>query len=308
MDYKQIQYFLELAKQEHVSGTADFLNISQPALSKSIANLEREIGIRLFDRHGNHIRLNEEGKEFAEYAQKSLTMLQHGLLAARQTKYEVKGSVRILCYTFAEIIRKCALEYRQLNPDVKIVIEQAPLAPEENKSFNRFDFLLCAENKREDFFQQEQTWFARALLQEEYYFFISPRYREYPPSVNSLAAGDLKDDLFVTIPRTDLFFSDITYKICQAADFSPKAYYETNDFLVKSGIVGEGKAIAVMPECCEKVIRRLFPDIRKYKVDGYNTGRTIYFMRRKKALMSETALDFWDFVLDYFQLDSDPRD
>ena len=47
-----------------------FVNISQPALSKSIHNLENELGVKLFDRIGNRIHLNQLEKEFAHYAVK----------------------------------------------------------------------------------------------------------------------------------------------------------------------------------------------------------------------------------------------
>ena len=45
MDIRNIEYFLHLAKYEHVSATADLLHISQPSLSKHITSLEREIGV-----------------------------------------------------------------------------------------------------------------------------------------------------------------------------------------------------------------------------------------------------------------------
>lgn len=61
MELKQIEYFLQLARFEHMSQTADFLGIYQSTLSKSLNSLERELGIKLFDRVGNRIRLNENG-------------------------------------------------------------------------------------------------------------------------------------------------------------------------------------------------------------------------------------------------------
>lgn len=58
----QIDYFLELVKYMNFSKTAEKLYISQPALSKQISNLEKELGFVLFNRNGKNIELNAEGK------------------------------------------------------------------------------------------------------------------------------------------------------------------------------------------------------------------------------------------------------
>lgn len=69
MELKQIEYFLQLAKMQHMSRTAEFLNISQPTLSKSLNALERDLGVSLFDRVGNRLQLNDSGKQFYSKAQ-----------------------------------------------------------------------------------------------------------------------------------------------------------------------------------------------------------------------------------------------
>lgn len=58
----QIDYFLELVKYMNFSKTAEKLYISQPALSKQISNLEKELGFMLFDRNGKNIELNADGE------------------------------------------------------------------------------------------------------------------------------------------------------------------------------------------------------------------------------------------------------
>ena len=63
----QINYFIESVKYMNFSKTAEMLYISQPALSKQIANLEKELGFRLFDRNGKSITLNEEGNLMYNY-------------------------------------------------------------------------------------------------------------------------------------------------------------------------------------------------------------------------------------------------
>lgn len=64
MELKQLKHFVALANNCHVSKTAYQLNISQPALSKSIIQLEKELGIKLFDRMGKKMVLSKSGERF----------------------------------------------------------------------------------------------------------------------------------------------------------------------------------------------------------------------------------------------------
>lgn len=48
----QLHYFLKFAKLEHMTQAAQELRIAQPALSKTIARLEEDLGVPLFDRQG----------------------------------------------------------------------------------------------------------------------------------------------------------------------------------------------------------------------------------------------------------------
>ena len=50
MEIHQLKYFICVAKLESISKAATTLHLSQPALSKSIAKLEDELGVLLFDR------------------------------------------------------------------------------------------------------------------------------------------------------------------------------------------------------------------------------------------------------------------
>ena len=70
MELNQLKCFLEVARLEHITQAADQLHITQPALSKVIARLEDDLGVKLFDREGKNIRLNEYGRVAQNYAQR----------------------------------------------------------------------------------------------------------------------------------------------------------------------------------------------------------------------------------------------
>lgn len=64
MDLLQLKYFQKVAQLKHLTQAANKLYISQPALSQTIARLEKDIGVPLFNRTGRQINLNEYGRVF----------------------------------------------------------------------------------------------------------------------------------------------------------------------------------------------------------------------------------------------------
>ena len=62
MDIKQLRYFVEVARREHISDAALELNIAQSAISRQITQLEKELKT-LFKRSGRNIILTVEGRQ-----------------------------------------------------------------------------------------------------------------------------------------------------------------------------------------------------------------------------------------------------
>ena len=61
MEFRVLQYFLAIAREESISGAADYLHLSQPTLSRQLKDLEEELGKQLFIRGNRKITLTEEG-------------------------------------------------------------------------------------------------------------------------------------------------------------------------------------------------------------------------------------------------------
>lgn len=68
MESTHLLYFKAIAEAESLTQAANTLHISQPALSKSLANLEKELGRSLFNRVGGRLYLNRDGQALLEYA------------------------------------------------------------------------------------------------------------------------------------------------------------------------------------------------------------------------------------------------
>lgn len=69
MELKQIQYILAIAQCGSITGAANALYLTQPALSKFLKNLERQVGAPLFSRIGSHLVPTHIGERYLQYAE-----------------------------------------------------------------------------------------------------------------------------------------------------------------------------------------------------------------------------------------------
>ena len=77
MELYWLKYFQTIARIGSVSRAAEQIHISQPALSKTLSQLEEELGVRLFDRVGRNIVLNRYGESFLKNTNEILNRLEN---------------------------------------------------------------------------------------------------------------------------------------------------------------------------------------------------------------------------------------
>ncbi len=92
MTLAQLQYFKTLAHVLHYTRAAEQLHIAQPSLSYSISELEKELGVKLFEKEDRKIRLTSYGEQFLPYVENALAVLAEGSEMLHQmagTSYQV---------------------------------------------------------------------------------------------------------------------------------------------------------------------------------------------------------------------------
>lgn len=93
--YRHLQCFLEVARLRSVGKAASALSISQPAVSKTLRELEATLGARLIERDGRGIRLSGLGEVFLAHAGSSVTALKQGVDAIAQARGASGAPVRV---------------------------------------------------------------------------------------------------------------------------------------------------------------------------------------------------------------------
>ena len=101
MEIRQLQYFIEIVNHRSFTAAAAALYTTQPGLTKSIKQLEDELGIRLIDRNKKFFELTDEGKVFYEHAKDVYHRFNDLYSVVRDTAASVTGRVNIGAVTIA---------------------------------------------------------------------------------------------------------------------------------------------------------------------------------------------------------------
>src|SRR3984957_7735729 len=95
MEVRQLRYFVTVAECEHFGRAAEALHIVQPAGSKQVARLERELGLTLLGRSRRRARITPDGQAFLAHARRALRGIDRAAAAAGDIAAGNTGLLRI---------------------------------------------------------------------------------------------------------------------------------------------------------------------------------------------------------------------
>lgn len=149
--FHHLRDFVAIARAKSARGAARALGLTQPALTRSLQELEQEIGTGLFERHARGMALTPAGERFLVRAQAALEEVRRGFEEAGQAGGTVQGSVTVALAS-APVLVMLPLAYRQFRracPDVKLrIVEGLFPAAEPMLRDGRLDFYIGPRPER----------------------------------------------------------------------------------------------------------------------------------------------------------------
>jgi DNA-binding transcriptional LysR family regulator len=115
-------YFLAVADQLHFGNAARMLHIAQPALSQQIRQLEKDLGLALFERTTRRVSLTPEGQSLVPLARRITTLADDILGVAAELRSGKRGVLRLgfVDSTAYDLVPRFLSHFRTLHPDVRI--------------------------------------------------------------------------------------------------------------------------------------------------------------------------------------------
>ncbi|MFP3917062.1 LysR family transcriptional regulator [Lysinibacillus telephonicus] len=292
MEIQQLEYFKTVAEMQHMTQAAEKLNISQPALSKSISNIEQEIGVPLFDRQGRSINLNRYGKLFLE----SVEII---LKEYEKAKEEIGGLVMPgygeVAFGFIhtlgmEVVPELMAHVPDKYPNMRFTLTQAT-------SYNLLKGLeegvidLCLSQRIESK-TIDIEWIE---LWNEELFVIVPKNHRFA-NRETIRLEEIKDESFISIKRGNAL-RQIVDKFFKQAGVTTNITFAGEEMHTVAGFVGAGLGVSLIPNI--KGLNEY--NVCKIRVSDPICERKIGVSWSGGRYLSPAANQFKNYLVEYFK-------
>lgn len=127
MTLTELRYVMVLAQEKHFGRAAKVCHVSQPTLSVAIQKLEAELGVSIFERDRNQVRITEVGENIIEQAQRALDEVAKIEQVAKDGKAQLNSPLRVgAIYTIGPYLFPNLIpQLKKIAPDMPLIIEES---------------------------------------------------------------------------------------------------------------------------------------------------------------------------------------
>ena len=267
MELAQLKYFQVMANIRHFTRAARILDVTQPALSRSMSKLEKDLDVRLFKRCDGEIELTAEGARLLRRVDRILREVECARAEACLTDEKTSSEFRLSfihslgSYALPRIIQ----DFRASYPDIRILLNQQDSATlAQQVAAGETDLCLCSTMPTTEYSTWVYLW---------------------------------SEELFVTVPLGHRFTEHDSINLNELAD-EPliEIMFEGDDISTVSGLVAAGLGVSLLP----KLAGVEHPELRYIPVSFPICKRAVGVAWNTQRKMSPAAVCFQQFLIRRF--------
>lgn len=289
MELLQLRYFCVVAKHQNMTKAAAELMISQPALSKTIASLEKELGTPLFVRRNRSIFLNRAGEILYQKIDQSINLIDDTVSEIRELSNDPFGNVRLLVLSASSYMPGFYIAFHQRYPFIKLQLSN--YIRYEHMFMYDCDFCITADAG----FTPLAGNCVVPILTERFVLAVQ---KQHPlAGRGSIHLKEAAPYPFVASNRRE----DLEF-YCLKAGFRPNIIAECDNGTTYEAFLRGGVGISVVPEI---TLGSVLPeDIVCIPLTYPVIERTISLTYDSRRRMSNAGQLFLQFCMEYFQAGS----
>jgi DNA-binding transcriptional LysR family regulator len=292
MEINQLEYFKTLAHINHFTQAAQTISISQPALSRSIAKLEHELGVPLFNRIGKKISLTPYGQTFLVHIERALQEINRGHQAIADLTKPDQGNVHLsfLHSLGAYLIPNLLSRFRQIYPKIHFSLDQNNSANLTRQLLDEdTDLCICST------FMTTTPFCWKELYSEEIFVAVPSNHRL--ANRKSIHLKEIANEPLVTFKPmyslrilADTFFNTVAIR--------PRITFEGDEIVTVASFVAANLGVALIPHSPSLD----YLDLVFLPISQPVCSRTIILAWNQNKYISPAAHKFQQFITNIFDM------
>ncbi|MGL5810042.1 MAG: LysR family transcriptional regulator [Nocardioides sp.] len=269
MDIEVLRWFQHVADGTTVTEVAEVFGVSQPAVSRSLARLDKDIGTPLLEKHGRLLRPTHAGTAFKAHVDRALHGLDDGLAAVEQLLDPETGTVTLAFQLSlgSWLIPELVAGFQNEHPRVSFRFEQS--------IDGRSPVLQPGKNIDMEFSSRRPTepgihW--RPILTEELMLAVPPGHRF--ATMAGIDLGRAAGESFVSL-RPTWELRRRSEELCANAGFVPRVAHSCDALPTVMGFVAAGLGVAIVPRVGADPDRRRPDEARLLTIHDAGATREI---------------------------------
>lgn len=293
LELRQIKYFIEVARREHVTDAAHALHVAQSAVSRQIFNLEAELGVDLFLRKGRNVKLTTIGRIFLEHMEQAINVIDDARQVVSEYTDPERGTIHIgFPSSLATYILPTVISaFRKKYPHVQFELNQSSYHGLQDKVIKGdVNIALVAP------VPAERNHIKSTILFTEKIVALLPI--SHPlANMSTLKLNELRNDSFILFPE-GFILREMIEENCKQLGFEPHVSFEGKDIDSIKGLVSAGLGVSLIPEIT--LVDNLPRATVTVPIIEPNITRTVGMMIPTDRQLLPTEKLFYEFLADFF--------
>lgn len=257
MDLRQLRYFVTVASERNFNKAAERLNMAQPPLSRSIQQLEAELGAELIDRSSRPLSLTPMGQLFHAQALQILRRVDdmQGMMRSAIASERRRFTIGFVASTIYARLPALIREFRSAFPDVELnLVESVTLEQIAALKDGRIDIGFGRV-------RFEDAAVRRTILRNEQLVAAVPLSSPIGQGASTISLADLAREKLIIYPSQPRpSYADDVLSLFHDNGLDPRITYEARELQIAIGLVAAEEGVAIIPES----VRRSRPDDVRY--------------------------------------------
>ena len=286
MEMSQMRFFLEVARSEHITKSAEKLHISQPSLTQAIHRLEDDLGVPLFTQKGRNIVITEYGKFLKEKLEPIIDEIDGIPYQLQRMAKAGNETIHINVLAVSMLVTSAIIAYKQKKKGINFQLLQNP-------NYETYDIEVSTKTIHQNL--PEHSLHKKYFCCSEKIYLAVPNSEKYE-NKTSISLTEVIDEGFISLFGSKQFRL-VCDRICRHIGFRPNIIFESDNPAAVINMIGSNMGVGFYPEFSWGKIKS--NHVKLLEITDAPFVRDIVVTINMNKVNNEYLIDFYEFLTKY---------